>query len=120
MFIIRELSFPGRVAKISFLQRLFLRGARCIFENQDAGVVQFDFRCLPRPALVEAFGIGVRWLPGTVEPVKIGFVAGDPLYSYADNNAEREVRMMKEREKSAALSAARSTGKRSARSGESS
>ena len=38
-----------------------------------------DFMCLPRRRLVESFGIGIGWIPGTVEPVEVRFVVGNPL-----------------------------------------
>jgi len=50
-----------------------------VFENQDAAVVQMDFRCLPCLALVDAVGIGIGGIPGTVEPIKIRFFVGDPF-----------------------------------------
>ena len=50
-----------------------------VFENQDAVVVQMDFGCLPCLALVEAVRVGIRWVPGTVEPVEVGFVVGNPF-----------------------------------------
>ena len=50
-----------------------------VFENQDAAVVQMDFRCFPCWALVETVRIGIGWIPGTVEPVEVGFVIRDPF-----------------------------------------
>ena len=47
------------------LRGLLLR-ASClsgVFENQDAVVVQVDFLGLPCLALVEAIGVGIRWIP---------------------------------------------------------
>jgi len=38
-----------------------------------------DFGCLPCLALVVAIWIGIGWIPGTVEPVEVGLVVGDPL-----------------------------------------
>jgi hypothetical protein len=77
----RERSSPDRFAKISFGGGFSasLSGSSGGFENQDAAVVQMDFRCFPCLALVEAVGIGIGWIPGTVEPVEIGFVVGDPF-----------------------------------------
>jgi hypothetical protein len=74
-------------------------GGLGVFENQDAAVVQLDFGCLPclayffatffakatkvrkatKHKLVEAVRVGIRWIPGTIEPVEIGFVVGDPF-----------------------------------------
>jgi hypothetical protein len=50
-----------------------------VFENQGAPVVQMHFRCLPRRRLVESFGIGIEWLPVTVEPVEVRFVVRNSL-----------------------------------------
>jgi hypothetical protein len=51
-----------------------------VFENQDSAVVQLDFVWFPCGALVEAFRIGIGWIPRTVEPVKIRFVVGYPFF----------------------------------------
>ena len=51
-----------------------------VFENQRSAVVQLDFLGFPCRALVEAVGIGIGGIPGTVEPVEIGFVVWDPLF----------------------------------------
>ncbi len=58
-----------------------------VFEDQDAAVVQIDFRGLPRLSLVEAFGIGITivrlilmWIPGTVEPVEMRFFVRNPFF----------------------------------------
>ena len=56
-----ERSSPARFCKI-FLQRFFGGWAFCLsagFENQGASVVQLDFWCLPRMALVQAVRIGI-------------------------------------------------------------
>ena len=49
------------------------------FENQDAAVVQLDFRGFPRLSLVEPVWVRLIGIPGTVEPVEAGFVVGDPF-----------------------------------------
>lgn len=59
------------------------------FENQDAAVVQMDFRCFPCLALVESFGIGIGWIPGPVEPVEIRFVVGDPFFDRLPGRLDR-------------------------------
>ena len=51
-----------------------------VFENQGSAVVQLDFVWFPCGALVEAFRIGIGWIPGTVEPVEIRFVVGYPFF----------------------------------------
>ena len=38
-----------------------------------------DFGCLPCLALVDSIQIGIGWIPGTVEPVEIRLVVGNPL-----------------------------------------
>lgn len=38
-----------------------------------------DFGCFPGGTLIEFFRIGIVWIPGTVEPVEIGLVVGDPF-----------------------------------------
>ena len=38
-----------------------------------------DFRCFPCLTLVVAIWIGIGWVPGTVEPVEVGFDVGDPF-----------------------------------------
>ena len=48
-------------------------------QNVGPPAVQMDFRCLPRRRLVEVFEVGGRRIPGTVEPVEVGFVVGNPL-----------------------------------------
>ena len=50
-----------------------------VFENQGAAVVQWDFRCLPCRALIDAVWVGIGGIPWTVEPIEIGFVVGDPF-----------------------------------------
>ncbi len=50
-----------------------------VFENQDAAVVQMDFRGFPRLSLVEPVWVRLMGIPGTVEPVEVGFVVGDPF-----------------------------------------
>ena len=50
-----------------------------VFENQGAAVVQWDFRCLPCRALIDAVWVGIGRIPWTVEPIKVGFVVGDPF-----------------------------------------
>ena len=50
-----------------------------VFENQSASVVQLDFRCLPCRALIDAVGIGIAGIPGTVEPVEVRLVVRDPF-----------------------------------------
>jgi len=50
-----------------------------VFENQDAAVVQMDFGCFPCRSLVEPVWVRLIGIPGTVEPVEVGFVVGDPF-----------------------------------------
>lgn len=50
-----------------------------VFENQDAAVVQMDFRGFPRLSLVVPVWVRLMGIPGTVEPVEIRFVVGDPF-----------------------------------------
>jgi len=50
-----------------------------VFENQGSAVVQLDFLGFPCRDLVEAVGIGIGGIPGTVEPIEIRFVGGDPF-----------------------------------------
>ncbi len=79
--ICRERSFPNRFAKILFGIGCFSYppGGSGGFENQDAAVVQMDFRCFPCGTLVEPVWVRLIWIPGTVEPVEIRFVVGDPF-----------------------------------------
>ena len=79
VFIYRERSFPGRLAKKVSGSGCFSvrRGGLGVFENQGAFVVEVDFLGFPSRALVKAIGIGIGWFPGTVEPVKVGFVVGN-------------------------------------------
>ncbi len=81
-FICRERSFPVRFAKISFGSGFSasLSGSSGVFENQDAIIVQMDFRCLLCLALVESFGIG--WIPGAIESVEVGFVARNAFAAF--------------------------------------
>jgi len=50
-----------------------------VFENQSAAVVQVDHRCLPSWTLIDAVWIRIEGLPGTVEPIEVRFVVGNPL-----------------------------------------
>ena len=79
--ICRERSSPSRFAKNSFggCFSASLSGSSGVFENQCPAVVQLDFLGFPCLALVVAIWIGIGWIPGTVEPVKIGFFVGDPF-----------------------------------------
>ena len=91
-----EFAFGGRLLKQP-LGRTGGRGRGCggrrggcgasglsgVFENQDAVVVQLDFGCSPSWALVESVGIGIGWIPGTVEPVEVRLVVGNPFRSPA-------------------------------------
>ena len=63
-------------AAVVFLSRA--SGVRCIREPAPA-VVELDSLGLPRRALVEAVGIGIRGIPVTVKPVQTGFVVGDSV-----------------------------------------
>ena len=38
-----------------------------------------DFRCFPCRRLVEPVLVRLIWIPGTVEPVEVGFVVGNPF-----------------------------------------
>ena len=38
-----------------------------------------DFRCFPFRCLVEPVWVRLIGIPGTIEPVKVGFVVGDPF-----------------------------------------
>jgi hypothetical protein len=60
-----------------------------LFENQGSAVVQPDLCWLPPGALVEAIGIGIGWIPRTVEPVEVRFVIGDPFFAEATNGRPR-------------------------------
>jgi hypothetical protein len=81
VFIDRERSFPSRLAKMVFGSGFMAVGRveSEPVENQGWAVVQPDLCWLPAGALVEAFGIGIGWIPRTVEPVEVRFVIGDPL-----------------------------------------
>ena len=50
-----------------------------VFENQDAPVVQMDFGCFPCRRLVEPVWVRLIGIPGTIEPIEIGFFVGDPF-----------------------------------------
>ncbi len=76
-----EPSLPGRLAKIVFgsgfrAPRLAESG---IFKNQGVTVTERDFGCLPCRALVKPVGSAGVWISGTVEPVEVRFVIGDPF-----------------------------------------
>ena len=76
----RERSFPGRSAMIYWHCGFFWRfKASGDIENQSPAVAKGDFFGLPGGALVEAFGVGIGWIPGAVEPVEIQFVIGNPF-----------------------------------------
>ncbi len=65
-----------------------------VFENKSPAVVQLDFLRFPSGALVETIWIGMAFVrlmlmwarrprslrvPGTIEPIEIGFFVGDPF-----------------------------------------
>ena len=85
--ISRRFSFNASVAlqaalPIIFLAAVFRRVCPDLYvysRNQDAAVVQMDFRCLPCLALVDSIQIGIGWIPWTVEPVEVRFVVRNPL-----------------------------------------
>lgn len=81
VFIQRERSSPSRFANNSFGGGFSasLPGSSGGFENQDAAVVQMDFIGFPCRRLVEPVWVRLIWIPGTVEPVEIRFVVGDPF-----------------------------------------
>ena len=58
-----------------------------LVENQGSAVVQSNLGWLPPGALVEAIGIG--WIPGTVEPVEVRFVIGDPFLDRQPRRLDR-------------------------------
>jgi len=80
-FICGDRGSPDRFAKISFGGSFSasLSGSLGVFENHGAAVVQMDFRCFPCRRLVEPVWVRLIRIPGTVEPVKIGFFVGDPF-----------------------------------------
>ena len=81
VFIDRERSLPVRHAKM-VLGSGFMAGGRAeseLVENQGSAVVQSELGWLPPGALVEAIGIAGVWISGTVEPVEVRFVIGNPL-----------------------------------------
>ena len=79
--IASEHSLPLRLAKdvigsgILIARSSELSG---VVENQDAAVAEGDFLGVPDLALVEAILVGFGGIPGTVEPVEVGLVVGDP------------------------------------------
>lgn len=84
----RELSFHARVAKIplgSGCFRRFQRAGRLFpshsgsVEDQDSAVVEGNLPGRPGRTLVDARGVGIGWIPGTVEPVEVRCVIGDPF-----------------------------------------
>jgi hypothetical protein len=81
VFIDRERSPPGRIAKIvlgsSFWAPRWAESGT--FKNQGVTVIERDFGCLPCRALVKPVGIAGDWISGTIEPVEVRFVIGDPL-----------------------------------------
>ena len=87
-FIRSERSSPDCFSKISFSGGFSdlenRRDARApfsgVFENQDAPVVQLDSRGFPRLSLVEPVWVRLMGIPGTVEPVEIRFVVGNPFF----------------------------------------
>ena len=81
IFICREHSSSGRFAKNSFGGGFSasLSGSSGVFENQDAAVVQMDFRGFPRLSLVEPVWVRLIGIPGTVKPDQIRFVIGNPF-----------------------------------------
>jgi hypothetical protein len=50
-----------------------------VFENKSPAIVQSDFLRFSSGALVETVCIGIGWIPGMVEPGKIGLFVGDPF-----------------------------------------
>ncbi len=76
----RGRSSPYHFAKI-FCIGYFLNpaGELGIFEDRNAAFVRLDFHRFPSGALVETVGIGIGLIPGTIEPVEVRFVVGNPL-----------------------------------------
>ncbi len=50
------------------------------WKNQGATIIEGDFLGTPCRALVETVSVGIGGVPGTVKPVEIRFVVGDPLF----------------------------------------
>ena len=63
------------LAAVFWTERLRPSG---VVQNEDAAVTEGDFLRLPGGALVEAIRVGFGGIPGTVEPVEVGLVVGDP------------------------------------------
>ena len=86
-----ERSLPVRLAKIVFGSGfLAVRRAESeLVENQGSAVVQSELGWLPLGALVEAIGIGIGWIPRTVEPVEVRFVIGDPFLDRQPGRLDR-------------------------------
>ena len=80
-----------RIAKMVFGSG-FLAVGRAeseLVENQGSAVVQSELGWLPLGALVEAIGIGIGWIPRTVEPVEVRFVIGDPFLDRQPGRLDR-------------------------------
>jgi len=60
-----------------------------VFENQDAAIIEGDFLGAPCRALIDAVWVGIGWIPGTVEPIEVGFVIGDPLFNRLPGRLDR-------------------------------
>jgi hypothetical protein len=76
--IASERSLPVRFAKMVFGSGFMAvgRAESELVEKQGSAVVQSELGWLPPAALVEAFGIGIGWIPRTVEPVEVRLVIG--------------------------------------------
>ncbi len=76
-----ERSLPVRLAKVVFGSGFWApRWAESgIFKNQGVTVTERDFGCLPCRALIKPVGPAGVWISGTIEPVEVRFVVGDPF-----------------------------------------
>lgn len=83
-FIAIEPTLPVSLTKISFGGGFWRFGwllARCIQKSGCGRLVfQMDSGCVPCRSLVEPVWVLVRRIPGTVKPVEIRFVGGNPFF----------------------------------------
>ena len=60
-----------------------------VFEYQDAVVVQLDFLGFPCLSLVEPAWVRLMGIPGTIEPIEVRFVVGDPFFDRLPGRLDR-------------------------------